>query len=61
MGNTDLDVDAQKDLTYRMSSGRVFEIQQELVDLSQHIWTKCTDETPIRLQRSINEIAPSSL
>ena len=39
---------------------RVYEIQKELVDLSQHIWTKCTDETPIRLQRSIIKLAPSS-
>ena len=31
---------------------RVFWIQKELVDLSQHIWTQCTDEIPIRLQRS---------
>ena len=25
---------------------------KDLVYLSQHIWTKCTDETPIRLQKS---------
>ena len=37
-----------------------FEIFKELVDLSPHIWTQCTDETPIRLRRRINEIAPSS-
>ena len=28
--------------------------------ISQHIWTKCTDETPIRFQRSIDKDAPSS-
>ena len=28
--------------------------------LCQHIWTKCTDETTIRLQRSVNKVAPSS-
>ena len=39
---------------------RVYEIQKDLVYLSQHIWTKCTDETPNRLQRSINKDAPSS-
>ena len=39
---------------------RVYEIQKDLVYLSQHIWTKCTNETPIRLQRSINKDAPSS-
>ena len=39
---------------------RAWEIQKELVDLSQHIWTKCTDETSVRLRRSINKDAPSS-
>ena len=39
---------------------RVYEIWKELVDFSQHTWTQCTDETPIRLRRSINKIAPSS-
>ena len=38
----------------------VWEILEDLVYLSQHVWTKCTDETPIRLQRSINKDAPSS-
>ena len=33
---------------------------KDLVDLSQYIWQKWTDETPFRLQRSINKIAPSS-
>ena len=51
---------AQKDVTYRMSSDEFFEIQKDLVYLSQHIWTKCTNETPIRLQRSSNKDAPSS-
>ena len=37
---------------------RVWEILEGY--LSQHIWTKCTDETPIRLQRSINKDGPSS-
>ena len=39
---------------------RAWEIKEDLVYLSQHIWTKCTDETPIRLQRSINKDASSS-
>ena len=39
---------------------QVLQIQKELVDLSQHIWTQWTDETPIRLQRSLNKITPSS-
>ena len=38
---------------------RVYEILKELVYLSQQIREKCTDETPIRLQRSINKGAPS--
>ena len=54
-----MDEVAQKDFTYRLSSEEC-EIQKDLVYLSQHIWTKCTDETPIRLQRSINKDAPSS-
>ena len=55
-----MDKDAQKDFTYRMSQDEYFSYKKELVDLSQHIWTQCTDETPIRLQRSTNTIAPSS-
>ena len=39
---------------------RVYEIQKDLVYLSEHIWHKCAEETPIRLQRSINKDAPSS-
>ena len=39
----------------------VWEIQEKLVYLAEHIWQKCTDETPIRLRRSINnKYAPSS-
>ena len=37
----------------------VWEMWENLVYLSEHIWQKCTDETPIRLQRSINKDAPS--
>ena len=55
-----MDKDAQKDFTYRMSQDEYFRYQKELVDLSQHFWQKCTDETPFRLQRSINKIAPST-
>ena len=46
-----MDEVAQKDFTYRMSSDEYMRFRKkELVDLSQHIWTECTDETPIRLQ-----------
>ena len=38
----------------------ILSIQKELVDLSQNIWQKWTDETPVRLQRSVNQITPSS-
>ena len=54
-----MDKDAQKDFTYRMSQDEYLRYEK-MVDLSQHIWTQCTDETPIRLQRSINRDAPSS-
>ena len=40
-----MDEVAQKDFTYRMSSDEFLRYKKELVDLSQHIWTKCTDET----------------
>ena len=56
----EMDEVAQKDFTYRMSSEECLRYKKDLVYLSQHSWTKCTDETPIRLQRSINKIAPSS-
>ena len=55
-----MDKDAQKEFAYRMSSDEYFRYKKELVDLSQHIWTQCTDETQFRLQQSINKIAPSS-
>ena len=55
----EMDELAQKDFTYRPSTEE-FEMQEKLVHLSQHIWTKCTDETPIRFQRSINKDAPAS-
>ena len=56
-----MDEVAQKDL-FHLSHvvRRIFEIQKEFVDLSRHVWQKCTDETPFRLQRNINKIAPSS-
>ena len=54
-----MDKDAQTGFTYRMSQDEYFR-NKKLVDLSQHIWTQLTDETPFRLQRSINKIAPSS-
>ena len=56
----EMDEVAQKDFTYRMSSEECLRYKKDLVSLSQHNWTKCTDETPIRLHRSINKIAPSS-
>ena len=31
-----------------------FDIRRPGLSLSQHIWPKCTDETPIRLQRSVD-------
>ena len=34
---------------------RVWEILKKNWSPSQHIWTQCTDETPIRLQRSIHK------
>ena len=37
----------------------VWQISEKLIYLSQHIWKKCTDETPIRLQRSSNKDEPS--
>ena len=54
-----MDEVAQKDFTYRMSSAEYMR-HRKTWSISQHIWTKCTDETPIRLQRSINKDAPSS-
>ena len=38
----------------------VWEVYEKRVYLTEHIWQKCTDETPIRLPRSINKYAPSS-
>ena len=38
----------------------VWGTKEKLVYLAEHIWQKCTDETPIRLPRSINRYAPSS-
>ena len=55
-----MDKDAQKDFTYRMSQDESFRCQKGLVDLSQHIWTQWTDETPFRLQRRITNITSSS-
>ena len=55
----EMDEVAQKDFTYHLSSEE-YEISENLVYLSEHIWQKCTDETPIRLQRSIDKDAPSS-
>ena len=43
-----MDEVAQKIFTYRMLSGEYERYIKELVDISQHIWTKCTDETPIQ-------------
>ena len=34
---------------------RVYEIQEDLVHLSEHIWQTCTYETTIRLQRNSNK------
>ena len=56
---SEMDQLAQKDFTYRPSTEE-FEILEKLVYLSEHIWQKCTDEIPIRLQRSSNKDAPSS-
>ena len=36
-------------------------LEKKLVYLAEHIWQKCTDETPIRFPRSINKYAQSSL
>ena len=55
----EMDELAQKDFTYRPSPEEL-EIKENLVYLPEHIWQKCTDETPFRLQRNINKIAPSS-
>ena len=55
-----MDEVAQKFFTYRLSSEE-YERKKKTWSISQHIWTKCTDETPIRLQRSINKDAPESL
>ena len=49
----------EADFIYRLSSEE-YERYKRTWFISQHIWTKCTDETPIRLQRSINHDAPSS-
>ena len=50
-----MDEVAQKDFTYRMSSEEFLRYEKTW-SISQHIWTKCTDETPIRLQRSIKNM-----
>ena len=55
-----MDKDAQKRFHLSHVARRVPLMQKELVGLSQHISTQGTDETPFRLQRSINKIAPSS-
>ena len=55
----EMDELAQKDFTYPPSLEE-FERQENLVFLCEHFWQKCTDETPIRLQRSSNKNAPSS-
>ena len=56
----EMDELAQQDFTYRPINWRVWEILEKLVYLSEDIWQKCTDETPIRLPRSSNKDAPSS-
>ena len=54
-----MDKDAQKDFTL-IACRPTSTSDTERIGGSQHIWTQCTDETPFRLQRSINKIAPSS-
>ena len=56
----EMDELAQKDFTYRPSTEEFERYIRKLVFLAEHIWQKCTDETPIRLPRSINKYAPSS-
>ena len=56
----EMDEVAQKDFYLSPIVRGVWELEEDLVYLSEHIWQKSTDETPIRLQRSINKIAPSS-
>ena len=51
----EMDELAQKDFTYPPSLEE-FERQENLVFLCEHFWQKCTDETPIRLQRSSNKM-----
>ena len=46
---------APKSFTYLPSTEEFERLQKNLVYLSEHTWQKCTDETPIRLQRSNNK------
>ena len=55
----EMDEVTQKDFTYHLSSEE-FERYKKTWSISQHIWPKYTDETPIRLHRSIDKDAPSS-
>ena len=50
----EMDKLAQKDFTYCPSTEEFERKKEKLVFLAEHIWQKCTDETPIRLPRSIN-------
>ena len=55
-----IDKDAQKDFTHRMTEDEYFRYKKELVDLSQYIWINWTDERSFRLQRSVDQVAPFS-
>ena len=50
-----MDEVAQKDFTYRLSSEE-YERYKKTWSISQHIWTKCTDETPIGLSESLTKM-----
>ena len=51
-----MDKDAQKDFTYRMTEDEYFRYKKELVDLSQYIWKNWTDERSFRLQRQLTAV-----
>ena len=55
-----MDKDAQKDFTYRMTEDEYFRQKKELVNLSRYIWKNWTDDKSFRLQRSVDQVAPSS-
>ena len=50
----EMDKLAQKDFTYCPSTEEFERKKKNWFFLAEHIWQKCTDETPIRLPRSIN-------